>query len=55
MASCSVPIQALQDILTEAGGDMAKQGRGQISKATYKCFFEGAPDQLYNLTLTLLP
>lgn len=32
-----------------------QQGRGQISKVTYKCFLGGAPDQRYNLTLTLLP
>lgn len=34
---------------------MAEQGRGQISKVTYKHFLEGAPDQRYNLTRTLLP
>lgn len=55
MASCSVPIQPLQDILTEAGGDMAEQVHGQIFKVTYKCFLEGTSDQRYNLTLTLLP
>lgn len=55
MASCSVPIQPLQDILTEAEGDMVEQGHGQISKMTYKCFLEATPDQRYNLTLTLLP
>lgn len=50
MASCSVSIQPLQDILTEAGGDMAEQGHGQISKVTYKCFVEDAPDHRYHLT-----
>lgn len=34
---------------------MAEQGRGQISKVTYKCFLEGAPDQHSNMTLTPLP
>lgn len=44
-------IQPLQDILTEAGGDVAERGCGQISKVTYKCSLFTAPPR-WNLTPT---